>query len=441
MFFGKQEQPKPLRNRLFTGDRELLKFDAGEVTVSGANPDFGNLSVSRANGTAKELQVEHTFWNKPVSLSLGTITTDDEGRLLVLGGYGESKSPTNRDNLSLVDEFTNFANHDEWYDDVCDGKVSVKVTLKEGGQPLESDAWVVTAPPKYAPDLQTPVTLYDALLQRAIDEDKLPDPSKDPNFKPSLSTDILPILIRAANMRWVYANRKGQVGPPRKFHASFASMPPEDKAQIFERLSIPNDTPGGPGQGDGDMPRNWSDLYRQPLENGNAANGTLTKTQYLIIRKWKDGDFVQGSVPSPSDPITPEGLTRAALEPCVGGPLYPGIEVSWKIRDTFKFVEPFRLDASQLKPGDITAQMSLPWQSDFLDCGVESAPGSPDLVWWPAQRPINVFKSGGDRYVPWARKTDADDHDMSVKDLVANWFKLAFLVKGADGKYEEELRK
>jgi hypothetical protein len=377
--------------------------------------------------------VNQTFWNQPVSLSLGIVTTDDRGLLLVLGGYGESKSPTGK-GLSEDGEFTNFANHDEWYDDVSDGKVRAHVTLKDGGPPLVSDAWVVVAPPKYAPDLQTPVTLYDTLLQRAIDEKTL-DPFADPNFRPSLSINILPILTRAANMRWVYSNAAPQFDPG-AFHHNFATMPPANRVVVFNRLSIPNSTPGGPAAGGGDMPRNWSDLYRQSLNNG-----TLTQTQYAILRKWREGKFVQGSAPSPTDLVTPEGLTRVALEPCVGGPFYPGIEVSWKIRDTCKFVEPFRLDASQLKPGDITAQMSLPWQSDFLDCAVEpTKAGNPDLVWWPAQRPINVLKPGSNNYIPWARKTDADTSDMNVMELVSNWFKLAFLVKGAGGRYEEEPR-
>lgn len=434
MFFGKQEKPRALRNRLFTGNRDLLKFDAGEVTVSGPNVDYRDLNMSRANGTAKELQVQQTFWEKPVALSLGTVTTDDRGLLLVLGGYGESKSPTGK-NLSQDEVFTNFANHDEWYDDVCDGNVSVQVVLKDGGPPLVADAWVIVAPPKYAPDLQTPVTLYDTLLQRAIDEKTVPDPSNDPNFQPSLATDILPILARAANMRWVYSNGAAQFDPG-TFHHNFASMPPANRALVFNRLSVPNSTPGGPASGGGDMPRNWSDLYTKVLKNG-----TLTKLQYLTLRKWREGKFVQDAAPSPADPITPSGLTRAALEPCVGGPFYPGIEASWKIRDTFKFMEPFRLDASQLNPGDISAQMSLPWQSDFLDCAVEpTRADSPDLVWWPAQRPINVLKPGSNSFIPWARKTDADTQDMSSMELVANWFKLAFLFKGEDGRYEEESR-
>ena len=45
--------------------------------------------------------------------------------------------------------------------------------------------------------------------------------------------------------------------------------------------------------------------------------------------------------------LLPEGLTRAALESCIGGPLYPGIETSYMTRDDYPFIEAFRLDATQ----------------------------------------------------------------------------------------------
>ena len=64
--------------------------------------------------------------------------------------------------------------------------------------------------------------------------------------------------------------------------------------------------------------------------------------------------------------------SKAALEACVGGAFFPGIEVSWKVRDVFRYVEPFRLDPECLSPGDISQQMSLPWQTDFVDCAYEA---------------------------------------------------------------------
>jgi len=261
----------------------------------------------------------------------------------------------------------------------------------------------------------------------------MPSPFADLAFKPSIAADILPILTRAANMRWVYSGGKAQFNPGTSFHHTFKNLPPPAKAAVFSRLSTPSNTPGAPGSGVGNMPKMWSDQYP------NGPNGTLTRIQYKMLEMWKNGAIVPGATPSPSDPITPEGLTRAALEPCVGAAFYPGIEASWKIRDVFPFIEAFRLDATQMNPGDVTSQMSLPWQSDFLDCSVEQSNSDEDLVWWPAQRPIDVLKPGSNTYIPWARVTDGSTTEMTVDEIITGWNDLAFVV-AANGRFEETPR-
>ena len=179
------------------------------------------------------------------------------------------------------------------------------------------------------------------------------------------------------------------------------------------------------------MPRMWSDIYP------SGANGTLTKIQHKMIEMWKNGTTVPGSAPLIGDPITPDGLTRAALEACVGGAFFPGIEASWKLRDVFPFVEPFRPDAARMRPGDVTNQMSLPWQSDFLDCAVEpSNDAGEDLVWWPAQRPIFVLRAGSNTYIPWARTTVDGTQPMTVDQMITGWAGLGFLL-AANGRFED----
>jgi hypothetical protein len=424
-FHPKSETNPRMRNAGFEGDRNQLKLDPGPSRVSGANADFADLSKSRTSGMAKDIVINQQFLNQPVRIVLGTITTDDRGLLLVLGGHGESKSPIGAD-LSGGD----FADHDGWYDDVSDGLISVTVRLKDGTTPATANAWVIVAPPKYAPGLQSVVSLYDTLFQAAIDRNLAPSPFAAPNFKPSLATDILPILTRAANMRWVHNNGQPQFAPT-GFHHTFSQLPPTNRLLIFKMLSVPSTTAGNPGSGKGTMPKMWSDLYP------DGPNGTLTQTQYKMLEMWKDGSFIPGNPPSPQAPISPEGLTRAALNPCVGGPFFPGIEASWKIRDVFPFVEPFRLDASQMQPGDVSSQMSLPWQSDFLDCAVESGNAGTELVWWPAQRPINVLMPGGNAYIPWARISDSDFSEMSVDQMITDWLKLGFVLEQANGEYAE----
>jgi hypothetical protein len=163
------------------------------------------------------------------------------------------------------------------------------------------------------------------------------------------------------------------------------------------------------------MPMIHSDFY--PME----VNQPLTRTQYGAMKKWKDGDFINdwSGAPVPSQVLTPGGLDRAALESCVGGAFYPGIEASWLLRDVYTFSEPFRLDPSSLQAGDVTKQMALPWQADFNDCAQEG-----ELAWWPAQRPDDVFPESGGPQVPWTRGIVN-----SMADMVQKWHRLGFVVK------------
>jgi hypothetical protein len=82
---------------------------------------------------------------------------------------------------------------------------------------------------------------------------------------------------------------------------------------------------------------------------------------------------------------TPDDLDIAATENCVGGPFYPGIEVSWLVRTKALFVEPFRFNfpsqpetpaqtdfaplivgALKFRPGFFSQQMALPLASRLL---------------------------------------------------------------------------
>ncbi|WP_373371904.1 LodA/GoxA family CTQ-dependent oxidase [Archangium lansingense] len=69
--------------------------------------------------------------------------TDDKGRLLVLGGFGQSNSLDGSPP-------TTFANNEGWHDDTSDGPVRATVTI--GDRVLEAEpAMVVVAPPNYGP--------------------------------------------------------------------------------------------------------------------------------------------------------------------------------------------------------------------------------------------------------------------------------------------------
>lgn len=412
-FHGVRRPNEGLRNPQFARDQLVLEAAAGPV----AGPN------ARA-----ELVSTRPFMDKPLTVTLGRLHTDAEGRLIVLGGHGTAGSPIN---TPLEIEGSNFANREGWYDDVSDGPVTARVTMRDGSAaPAVAPAWVLVGPPKFAPTLQNPVTLYDTLRQVAINRGMLPDPSKTPNFKPSFRDDIAPIVRRALGIRWVYAGGESQA-PAEQFH--FFTASPRVARRIFPRLRRPSSTLGAPGEGNGDMPRNWSDDFP------DGGNGTLTPLQYAIMKAWSDGNFNDdSSVPAePVTAITPDGLDRAALESCVGAPMYPGIEVSWNVRDQLPFVEPFRLDAGRVNPGEVTWGMGVPWQSDFIDCSAE-AEGGVELTWWPAQRPVDVWQSRDGESQPWARSFVGANpgEDMEVDELVTAWYRLGFVLADGEALFE-----
>ncbi|HEX6509151.1 MAG TPA: LodA/GoxA family CTQ-dependent oxidase, partial [Chloroflexota bacterium] len=314
------------------GSAAQLTIDPGARTLNGA--------VQREVFDTGTVLLDGTTTTVP----LGEARTDTDGRLLVLGGFGQSASPMNKG--------LNFPRSEGWHDDVSDGPVTAHVKVHASGDEFDAvPAWVIAAPPKFAPGLMTPVTLFDRVFQMAHEQAWVSGPAT-----PSYTNDVYPILQRA---RDIHAVRGDAVG-----HHTWADpvYNATDRSTIFARLNPP-----------GDMP----DLSESPL----------TATQYAIMQAWKDGTFTQdwAAPPQPAADITPDGLDRAALMNCVGAAFYPGIEAGGivdgagvqPIIDPANYVggtDPLRLNAGALSPGDITQWMALPWQNDFYLC---------QDTWWP----------------------------------------------------------
>ena len=247
-----------------------------------------------------------------------------------------------------------------------------------------------------------------------------------PTEKPSFTRDIYPILRRAADVQWLFA--QANAGHRQQFRVSRARKDPTYRQHIFRQFRAPAGTNAKIGNATGEMPYMWSDFYPKRI------TATLTPHQYRIMTAWAEGNFVDDWQAEKKiiRRITPHRLDRAALEACVGAAFAPGIEVSWKIRDVFKYSEPFRLDP-RLTPGVITQQMSLPWQSDFVGCRDESP-----YAWWPAQRPIDVIRDGTvdqapPKFVRWARKFgQAGPTDLSVHEMVRDSDRLGLLRRVGD---------
>ena len=416
--FGGVERPnRPPRNPSITGDnRESLRITPGPRTLDSTEPINELLQhPTKAFNTG-------AFHGIPVPL--GEMQTDTDGHLLMLGGFGSSASPHNT-------PITHFANNNDWYDDVSDGPVNASVRFKGTNTWIQaSPAWVICAPPKFVPPIEHIITLYDTLLQVAKKRELRGTAELLPPDTPSFTKDIYPILSRAMNIKWISVLDGVK---HTKIHDAMPLPGPDTEDQkkarrlVFKRIRDPN-TPSHERIFEQEMPKLWSDVY----DTDNGVSEALTEIQYHILKQWRDGNFVRdcSNPPTPEVQITPEGLTRAALESCVGGPLYPGIETSFMTRDDYPFIEAFRLDATELKPGDLTKQMAVPWQADFFDCSYDDP-----LFWWPMHHPTDVFPIAGGPQVKWIRNED----DISEpKDFVQKWHKLGFIIQQEDQYVETE---
>lgn len=389
----------------------------------------------RSVGTPGERQVFDTGRFRSTMVVLGDIAMEADGGLRVLGGFGRSGSdpPQSR----LTGARGHFADNNDWFDDTSDGPVVATIEQADGTV-TESRAWVIVGPPDFAPGITNLVTLYDVLLDRAVARGVLKGPADRPGPL-SFTQHIRPILERAVGYRWV--NRHAHHGVDGHgfgahadqpgFWAALADPSPAARGrreQVVGRLRNPD--PNGP-QPRIDalklMPRITDVVWRR-YDASNVL--PLTLTQYTILRRWADGDFINDlGAARASEELLPAALDRVALEGCVGAPLYPGIEASGAILfDATRFMdgEPFRLAHTRVRPGAVTAHNAVPWQADFLICRWEEYDGvmSRRLGWWPAQRPDDVLTAvGGTVMVPWARGLGED-----FQDMVDKWDRLGVVV-------------
>lgn len=375
-----------------------------------------------------------TFLGTPVPL--GELRTDEAGRLIVLGGFGKSAS------VKPANPIRHFANNEFWFDDISDGPVSATVRLGPQGRPVPvTPAWVLAAPPDYAPHTASLITLYDVALEAARALGRLPIPPEV-----SFTRDIYPLLARPVGFSWVNAVARIKHGAGRNFLASDrlaqlssnADVNAKHRQAVFDRLRTPK-----PGlmdisqAGVGFMPVLAGDGGDQDREHPQTWL-TLLPGQYEQMRRWAIGDFLADwrDAPAPAVPLKalapadqPHALVRAALEACSGGGFFPGIEMTYIADNPATWAAPFRL-REDLFAGDITKYMALPWQADFHACHTH---------WWPASRPDEVLPEpehdalvqvAAEAFREWDRGVgDADE-------MVAKWSTLGFVVArpGPDGR-------
>ena len=176
---------------------------------------------------------------------------------------------------------TSFANNDGWCDDASDGPVRARVTMHGSNVTVDADpAWVLVAPPDFAPHLENVVTLYDVVYDRAA---RLADPSLavTATSRVSFTRDIYPLLRRVSMLRWVSGvaadkrHAHGENGP-NDFIAQVAQLSRNtmDASAMQQRSRIFNALRNPKTGRDGTMPK-------VPDENNKDVRGpSVTETQY-----------------------------------------------------------------------------------------------------------------------------------------------------------------
>jgi hypothetical protein len=322
-----------------------------------------------------------------VNVDLGLLRTDGQGRLIVLGGKGQSQAPAG------VPIGGSFYRNPKWHDDVADGPVTAEIKLSPTSAPVQAEggAWVIVAPPDYAPGISCVVTLYDVMRQLAISELGLAAPGV-----PSFDLDIAPIVTRVGRLRWVHAKATWS-------DARFNSPKLRSRAAADQQLR--SDVR--------DLVLTTESVFAGHISPGGPPF-RLRSFQKKFLNDWAVGNFDDTPV-TPNTNLTAEGLTRAALEGAAGQGFCPGIEAGIIVLDKTLYTTPFdfRINHGSVNAGDITGLMAQPWQADFLECNTE---------WWPTQRPDRAPQGGG-MFEDWVR--GANDHKL----LVERHPRLGFVVQ------------
>jgi len=409
-----------------------LEIHGGLKKIAGAN---------KTTTTTEDYKLVGKF-KGVLPIELGELKTDDSGRLIVLGGRGNSDAiDENGRSIRDLRFIRNYANNTDWHDDISDGPVKVEVSIKGKVIPIEGDAWVIVAPPDFAPDVDNVVSLYDVMEEVAYYNPNL-QTAYTPKIKApdnvSFYEDISSILDRVEEQRWV--NERGLRGhgynKPGDFNSpDYAGLDDNDPAnnsaallrkRIFSIIREPAYA-GGPVKDDKySSPRAISQattVFMPPLagDEGDPVAGdptrwlSVTYLQYERLKSWSEGKFKKDIIISAEKGAKVEltvllsDLTKTVLASCTGGAFYPGIEMTSISREASLYKEAFRLDSSKLEAGDITKYMALPWQADFFEC---------QQHWWPAQRPDDVITTAEFKKLEKTFKDDAEQN--GLEELLFN---------------------
>ncbi|CAM5567771.1 LodA/GoxA family CTQ-dependent oxidase [Eoetvoesiella caeni] len=494
-----QAGPVVMKGDIFTGiEKGTLP---GQLRFEGFTPKDSSKEVEVTYKAAKDIE-------------LGQLRLDSKDRLLFVPAPGKGECvttpkvalsnpsetvnpPNGPDNGKnpLTNQFAYF-NIPGWWDDTCGGEIDVTVTLKdgtvlstrdnvksatdEGTRNPRAGAWIVTAPPKFAPHMYHVVSILDRVYEA------FPEAYPYAKQKTNFYRDVYPVFANAVNYGWVSAEASGVMGKTKNLahgpkqpgnllspgYIAALADPAEQSKPIRQMIyGLMRRAPGKNGrlvdsllpappqrpiswkneefqrsEDDTKMPKLWG-TGGKPAQNKQLGNNfpdqflSLTDLQLNHLKEWADGNFEVGVPPKPVSleqlPLAqqPHALDSSALEPTIGGGFHPGIEFPYLIIYRENFAEAFRVNKG-IEPGSVAAYMSSPWQGDFWSC---------NNAWWPTQRPDIVFeydaKDKTRTYKEWFRGYDADGEPLSSTDgynqMAFAWSKLGMVlpIKTEDGSF------
>lgn len=396
--------------------RESLVIDPGARSISGSS--ISGPQYRFDSGKFKDVTVD-----------LGELQTDASGRLLFLGGRGKSASPSGKPPFDTTNP-DSFNNASDWYDDMSDGPVNASVSINGKTIPVDG-AWVICAPPNYAPDIIGWRTMYDLMIDVYTQNGWLPVPAVT-----SFSKDVLPQLQRLSNLQWVnkgFASLFGK-GCPMDFEnpafiTRLAQTPvsaTDDAYGELRRQLLNTFRPYQPKIND---PRLWPWIYGDDFggdlfQDSPNTMLALPSVQQMHLQRWAEGKFDNDWQPDQKPPSQlgdvpladqPAMLDQSAMHFCLADAFHPGCEMTWPMRHASLYRQPFRIRENPLAenpgqwgstlsqqqalapdgpiyaqvPGGITRWMGLPWQGDTAYCRSGYDPDYDPYVptFWPARVP------------------------------------------------------
>lgn len=388
-----KDYPASFKRNLDYNDRMNLIIDSGKHTLSN-NDD-----------KCKKINLKGTIGNKSTEVYLGTLQyAEGSNRLHVLGGKGVADNIIKPEDGKTTPANT-FANNENWYDDTSDGPVTA--TLKINQQEIDViPAWVVCAPPDYAPlqksvrtmwdlmrDLQT--SQYDekiksltknisnitielnsvegmiqelkneeesyflqpkldlltkqlGIFEQQLEETKQKRNKLTPEL-PSIEEDILPIFQRMTDLQWVNKGFDETFGYNQAYDfrnkENITKLKDVSKINFAYRQNLYNEFRKVDLPGN-QSPTLWPWVYGDAMKRYGSGtinqHTTLTNVQLDYLRKWVNGNIRNENNTTPVLEKEVYELTKGALDFCLADAFHPGCEMTWPVRQMSMYMEEFR---------------------------------------------------------------------------------------------------